>query len=210
MSPQRDPDLRARACCCDGGRERADAAEESSSEDAPFAGSTNKGPAPFAASPSAGFAAMGQWVLTHADHQRRRICVLPQGQPRRLALSLPSLDRLLHHQQRLARRHRRLPPFTGRDRDDGVRPRRARRLQPEHQRQPRLLADRRPLRQHRQHATTPRTRRPRSACSRRSSTIWCRTCSSASARRSRCRCRAAAATRTASISCSAAGCRTAL
>jgi hypothetical protein len=41
----------------------ARAAEESSSEDAPFA-STNKGPAPFAASPSAGFAAMGQWVLS--------------------------------------------------------------------------------------------------------------------------------------------------
>jgi hypothetical protein len=43
----------------------ANAAEESSSEDsAPFAGSTNKGPAPFAASPSAGFGAIGQWVLT--------------------------------------------------------------------------------------------------------------------------------------------------
>ena len=41
----------------------ARAAEESSSEDAPFAG-TSKGPAPFAASPSAGFAAMDQWVLT--------------------------------------------------------------------------------------------------------------------------------------------------
>ena len=43
----------------------ANAAEESASEDsAPFAGSTNKGPAPFASSPSAGFAAMGQWVVT--------------------------------------------------------------------------------------------------------------------------------------------------
>ena len=43
----------------------ANAAEESSSEDsAPFAGSANKGPAPFAASPSAGFGAIGQWVLT--------------------------------------------------------------------------------------------------------------------------------------------------
>ena len=43
----------------------ANAAEESSSEDsAPFAGNTNKGPAPFASSPSAGFAAVGQWVLT--------------------------------------------------------------------------------------------------------------------------------------------------
>ena len=44
---------------------KANAAEESSSEDsAPFAGSANKGPAPFAASPSAGFGAIGQWVLT--------------------------------------------------------------------------------------------------------------------------------------------------
>jgi hypothetical protein len=41
----------------------ARAAEESSSEEAPFAG-TSKTPAPFAASPSAGFAAMDQWVLT--------------------------------------------------------------------------------------------------------------------------------------------------
>jgi hypothetical protein len=43
----------------------AQAAEESTSEDsAPFAGGASKGPAPFAASPSAGFAAVGQWVLT--------------------------------------------------------------------------------------------------------------------------------------------------
>ena len=43
----------------------ARAAEESSSEEAPFAGGGNKtAPAPFAASPSAGFAALGQWVLT--------------------------------------------------------------------------------------------------------------------------------------------------
>jgi len=42
----------------------ARAAEESSSDDAPFAGSSSKSPAPFAASPSAGFAAMGQWVVT--------------------------------------------------------------------------------------------------------------------------------------------------
>jgi hypothetical protein len=45
----------------------ARAAEESSSSEdsAPFAGGGgNKGPAPFAASPSAGFAAIGQWVLT--------------------------------------------------------------------------------------------------------------------------------------------------
>jgi hypothetical protein len=42
----------------------AGAAEESSSEDAPFAGGGGKGPAPFAASPSAGFAAVGQFVLT--------------------------------------------------------------------------------------------------------------------------------------------------
>ena len=43
----------------------ARAAEESSSDDsAPFAGGAAKGPAPFAASPSAGFAAVGQWVLT--------------------------------------------------------------------------------------------------------------------------------------------------
>jgi len=41
----------------------ARAAEESSSEDAPFAGG-GKGPAPFAASPSAGFAALEQFVLT--------------------------------------------------------------------------------------------------------------------------------------------------
>jgi hypothetical protein len=40
-------------------------AEESSSEEAPFAGGGNKtAPAPFAASPSAGFAALGQWVLS--------------------------------------------------------------------------------------------------------------------------------------------------
>ena len=43
----------------------ARAAEEASSDDgAPFAGGAAKGPAPFAASPSAGFAAVGQWVLT--------------------------------------------------------------------------------------------------------------------------------------------------
>jgi hypothetical protein len=43
----------------------ASAAEESSSDDsAPFAGTSSKSPAPFASSPSAGFAAMGQWVLT--------------------------------------------------------------------------------------------------------------------------------------------------
>jgi hypothetical protein len=42
----------------------ARAVEESSSEDAPFAGGASKGPAPFAASPSAGFAALGQFVLT--------------------------------------------------------------------------------------------------------------------------------------------------
>lgn len=42
----------------------ARAAEEPSSEDAPFAGTAGKGPAPFATSPSAGFAAVGQWVLT--------------------------------------------------------------------------------------------------------------------------------------------------
>jgi hypothetical protein len=41
----------------------ARAAEESSSEDAPFANSS-KSPAPFATSPSAGFGAMNQWVLT--------------------------------------------------------------------------------------------------------------------------------------------------
>ena len=41
----------------------ARAAEESSSDEAPFANSS-KGPAPFAASPSAGFGAMNQWVLT--------------------------------------------------------------------------------------------------------------------------------------------------
>ena len=45
----------------------ARAAEEttSSEDSAPFAGGGNsKAPAPFAASPSAGFAAVGQWVLT--------------------------------------------------------------------------------------------------------------------------------------------------
>ena len=42
----------------------ARAAEESSSEEAPFAGGGSKAPAPFAASPSAGFAALGQWVLS--------------------------------------------------------------------------------------------------------------------------------------------------
>jgi len=43
----------------------ARAAEEtpsSSEESAPFAGGAAKGPAPFAGSPSAGFAAVGQWV----------------------------------------------------------------------------------------------------------------------------------------------------
>jgi len=42
-------------------------ANDPSTEDAPFAGAGNKtssSPAPFAASPSAGFAAMGQWVLS--------------------------------------------------------------------------------------------------------------------------------------------------
>ncbi|HXU02737.1 MAG TPA: hypothetical protein VN903_17350 [Polyangia bacterium] len=42
----------------------ARAAEDSSSEEAPFAGGGNKAPAPFAASPSAGFAAMGQWAIS--------------------------------------------------------------------------------------------------------------------------------------------------
>jgi hypothetical protein len=44
----------------------AKGADDPSTEDAPFAaaGSNKGGPAPFAASPSAGFAAMGQWVLT--------------------------------------------------------------------------------------------------------------------------------------------------
>lgn len=42
----------------------ARAAEDSSSEEAPFAGGGSKAPPPFAASPSAGFAAVGQWVLS--------------------------------------------------------------------------------------------------------------------------------------------------
>jgi hypothetical protein len=42
----------------------AKGADDPSTEDAPFANSTTKAPAPFAASPSAGFAAMGQWVIT--------------------------------------------------------------------------------------------------------------------------------------------------
>jgi hypothetical protein len=41
-------------------------ADDPSTEDAPFASSASKNssPAPFASSPSAGFAAMGQWVLS--------------------------------------------------------------------------------------------------------------------------------------------------
>jgi hypothetical protein len=39
-------------------------ADDPSTEDAPFAGGGNKTPAPFAASPSAGFGATGQWVLS--------------------------------------------------------------------------------------------------------------------------------------------------
>jgi hypothetical protein len=39
-------------------------ADDPSTEDAPFAGTGTKAPAPFAASPSAGFAAVGQWVLS--------------------------------------------------------------------------------------------------------------------------------------------------
>ena len=43
----------------------AKGADDPSTKDAPFAGNTkSSSPAPFAASPSAGFAAMGQWVLT--------------------------------------------------------------------------------------------------------------------------------------------------
>jgi hypothetical protein len=43
----------------------AKGADDPSTEDAPFASGGNKsGPAPFAASPSAGFAALGQWVLS--------------------------------------------------------------------------------------------------------------------------------------------------
>jgi len=43
----------------------ARAAEESSSEEAPFAGGGGKSvPTPFAASPSAGFGAIGQWVVS--------------------------------------------------------------------------------------------------------------------------------------------------
>src|SRR5262245_31719617 len=40
------------------------AEESSSAEDAPFASTNKGGPAPFAASAIAGFAAMGQWVLS--------------------------------------------------------------------------------------------------------------------------------------------------
>jgi hypothetical protein len=48
-----------------GATANARVAEESSSDDsAPFASGANKGPAPFASSPSSGFAAVGQWVLT--------------------------------------------------------------------------------------------------------------------------------------------------
>jgi len=42
----------------------AKGADDPSTEDARFAGSGSKGPAPFATSPSAGFAATGQWVLS--------------------------------------------------------------------------------------------------------------------------------------------------
>jgi hypothetical protein len=42
----------------------AKGADDPSTEDAPFAGTGTKPPAPFAASPSAGFAATGQWVLS--------------------------------------------------------------------------------------------------------------------------------------------------
>jgi len=44
----------------------AKGADDPSTEDAPFAGGGNKAqaPAPFAAAPSAGFAAVGQWVLS--------------------------------------------------------------------------------------------------------------------------------------------------
>jgi hypothetical protein len=72
----------------------AHAAEEASSDDsAPFAGSASKGPAPFAASPSAGFGAIGQWVLTMKTTGDNGYVFFhnPSGGPWELSLH-PSLD----------------------------------------------------------------------------------------------------------------------
>jgi hypothetical protein len=108
-------DLRARSAGGDGWAQTQTPPEESASEDsAPFAGSTNKGPAPFASSPSAGFAAMGQWVAHDEDHRRQWLRLLPQAGGGDWTLQPASLDRLLHHQRRLARRDVRLLLFSRR------------------------------------------------------------------------------------------------
>ena len=76
------------------GTSGANAAEETSSDDsAPFAGGASKGPAPFASSPSAGFAAVGQWVLTMktAGDSGYVFYHQPSGGPWELSLH-PTLD----------------------------------------------------------------------------------------------------------------------
>src|SRR5689334_11942674 len=56
----------ALACLSTATAQARGGADDPSTEDAPFAGGGNKAPAaaPFAASPSAGFGAVGQWVLS--------------------------------------------------------------------------------------------------------------------------------------------------
>ena len=67
-------------------------AAEESSEEAPFA-HTSKGPAPFAASPSAGFAAMGQWVLTLRTTSDGGFVFFRKDSPGDWAISLhPAID----------------------------------------------------------------------------------------------------------------------
>ena len=174
----------------------ANAAEESSSEDsAPFAGSANKGPAPFAASPSAGFGAIGQWVLTMKTTGDNGYVFFhkPSGGDWTLSLH-PSIDYFITNSVSLGATfgYFHSPAATGTTVVDlgaragfnlnindnlGFWPTAGISLNIDS----RMHDD--------EHDE------PCSACSRRSSTIWCRTCSSASARRSRRGCRAVAATR---------------
>jgi hypothetical protein len=76
------------------GAATANAAEETTSDDsAPFAGGPRKEPAPFSASPSAGFGAIGQWVLTMRTAGDEGYVFLHKASGGAWELSLhPSLD----------------------------------------------------------------------------------------------------------------------
>ena len=140
----------ARSACSSTANANARAADDPSTEDAPFAGSGNKSPAPFAASPSAGFAAMGQWVLSMRTTGDGGFVFFhkPSGGDWTLSLH-PSIDYFITSSVSLGATFG-YSLLAGGDGDDGGRPRRARRLQSQHQRQHRLLAVGRRRRQRQQ------------------------------------------------------------